>query len=87
MLANNNVLIKAKAVKNDEFYTPYDVAVELIKPFEKWLVGKKIICPCDCEWSNIYKRLKSLGYDVTAKTQMCNNLFNELNLEQYHKTV
>ena len=87
MSCDNGSLQKAKAVKDDEFYTPYDVAVELIKPFEKWLVGKKIICPCDSEWSNIYKRLKSLGYDVTAKTQMCNNLFNELDYSQYDVVI
>lgn len=87
MSCDNGSLQKAKVVKDDEFYTPYDIAVALVKPFEKWLVGKKIICPCDSEWSNIYKHLKSLGYDVTIAQEFNNTLFNEMDYSKYDVVI
>ena len=56
---NNTKLLKAKQLKDDEFYTPYE-------QFECWLKkclldklqNKIIYCPCDAEWSNIVKVLR-----------------------------
>ena len=56
---NNKKLNKAKRVKDDEFYTPYE-------QFECWLKiflldkleDKIIYCPCDAEWSNIVNVLQ-----------------------------
>lgn len=56
---NNTKQLKAKQLKDDEFYTPYE-------QFECWLKkclldkleDKIIYCPCDAEWSNIVKVLQ-----------------------------
>lgn len=53
-MQTNKTLNKAIAEKNDEFYTPLEIAKKLIDPFIPQLQGKRIICPCDSEWSNIY---------------------------------
>ena len=47
---------------DDEFYTLYKDARKGLSPFD--LRGKRIICPCDTEESNIYKYLKDEGLDV-----------------------
>lgn len=67
---NNKQLKKARKDPNDEFYTPYELAKELINPFISQLKGKKIICPCDSPKSYIYIYLKELGLDVDYSTEM-----------------
>lgn len=55
----NKSIIKAKKVKNDEFYTFYkDIAKEM-KYYKKELEGKVVYLPCDNpKWSNFYKYFK-----------------------------
>lgn len=65
---DNKKLNKAKRVKDDEFYTPYE-------QFECWLKiclldkleNKIIYCPCDAEWSNIVKVLQDYKYVLKYK--------------------
>lgn len=47
--------------KDDEYYTPYEVVKEQLDPIINEIRDKKIICPCDSEWSNFYKYLKDNG--------------------------
>lgn len=44
---DNKHLNKAKKTKDDEFYTSYDHAEQMIKPFAKHFSGKIILCNCD----------------------------------------
>ena len=55
----NSNLNKAKAAKNDEFYTRYeDIEKEVIN-YTDHLKGKIIYCPCDdYRWSNFVKYFK-----------------------------
>ena len=46
-IRNNKHLTKAKTTKDDEFYTSYDHAEMMIRPFAKHLRGKKVLCNCD----------------------------------------
>jgi len=45
-------------VKDDEYYTTYESALEILTWFKDRFKDKIIICPCDTEISNIYKVLK-----------------------------
>ena len=55
MSANAN-LHKAKAEKNDEFYTRYEDIQAELKHYEKHFEGKTVLCNCDNPtWSNFWK--------------------------------
>ena len=52
----NARLINAKAAKDDEFYTPYDVVSSELDRYYTQLQGKTIFCPCDDpRWSSFVK--------------------------------
>lgn len=54
-LKNGN-LHKAKAAKNDEFYTRLEDIEAEIKHYRKYLKGKVVLCNCDDpEWSNFFR--------------------------------
>ncbi len=53
----NNNLIKARQVKNDEFYTLYSDIDNEVKHYAEQLRGKIIFCCCDGEHSNFIKYL------------------------------
>lgn len=56
MLKNNKNLLKAKELKNDEFYTMYEDIEEELKHYEHCFENKIIYCNCDNpQWSNFYK--------------------------------
>lgn len=72
---DNTHLINAKTIKDDEFYTSYAHAEQMIKPFAKYLSGKSVLCNCDDPlYSQVYafirdnfkqfglKKLVSVGY-------------------------
>lgn len=59
-------LIKASKICNDEFYTKWETAKQMIDPFLKYLKGKRIICPCDTEESQIFKYLKFKKLNVSC---------------------
>ena len=52
-----------KSFSNDpsfnEFYTLTEEAEKFLKPYKKYLEGKKVYCPCDSEDSAIVKYLKN----------------------------
>ena len=52
----NQNLTKARAAKNDEFYTRlWDIEQEL-KYYKEFFRGKRVYCPCDdANWSNFWK--------------------------------
>jgi len=52
-------LIKAKNVKNNEFYTTYKDVEKIINEYKKDLKDKIIYCNCDLEWSNFVKYFKN----------------------------
>lgn len=54
----NKKLIKAKQVKNDEFYTLYEDIEKEMSYYAPYLKGKVILCPCDSNDSNFYKYFK-----------------------------
>ena len=52
----NAVQLAAKAVKDDEFYTPLNVVADELDHYYSQLYGKTIYCPCDDpRWSNFVK--------------------------------
>ncbi len=51
---------KAKAVKNDEFYTRYEDIEKELKHYRKHFKGKTILLNCDVpEWSNFWKYFRA----------------------------
>ena len=75
-MSKNNNLHKAKAAKNDEFYTQLSDIENELKHYKDHFKGKTVFCNCDDpEWSNFtlyfaqnfehlgLKRLISTGYD------------------------
>lgn len=58
----SRVMHQAKANKNDEFYTRLvDIEREL-EHYWPQLEGKKILCPCDSQWSAFYTYFNSQKY-------------------------
>lgn len=54
--SRNAKLHKAKAAKNDEFYTLFEVVNEELKYYRDYFKGKTVFCNCDDpEYSNFYK--------------------------------
>lgn len=94
----NKNLIKAKEVKNDEFYTLYEDIEREVAHYEDFLRGKVIYCPCDDpEWSNFWKFFKdnfhrlglkeliSTYYDATIPTGV--EAFFEESTTKVYKTI
>ena len=74
--ANNNNLAKAKAAKNDEFYTQIsDIENEMNAYYEhnpNVFRGKTILCPCDDpEWSNFTKHFTQNFVRYGLKKLIC----------------
>jgi hypothetical protein len=79
----NQKLIRAKKIKDDEFYTlREDVEKELVHYIDE-LQGKKILCPCDSEVSEFVKYLKEKGFDVTYD----NKEFRDLDFGKFDVVV
>lgn len=56
VLQKNGNLHKAKAEKNDEFYTRLEDIEAEIKHYRKYFKGKVVLCNCDDpEWSNFFR--------------------------------
>lgn len=74
--ANNNNLAKAKAAKNDEFYTQIsDIENEMNAYYDhdpNVFRGKTILCPCDDpEWSNFTKHFTQNFVRYGLKKLIC----------------
>ena len=55
-MSKNLNLSKAKAAKNDEFYTLYEDIEAELSHYTEHFKDKVVYCPCDdWEWSNFYK--------------------------------
>lgn len=67
---NNKFLLKAKSVKNNEFYTTLEHMEDLFETpnnLTEVLKDKIIYCPCDTEKSQIVKYLKSHQNELKIK--------------------
>ena len=74
----NDKLMKAKEVKNDEFYTEYKTISDEIGHYRNQLKGKIIYCNCDDpSWSNFWKyfhnNFASLGIKKLVSTHFQKN--------------
>lgn len=77
LCVDNKALNRAKATKDDEFYTTYTTVFVALMPFVKYLLHHKIFCNCDGYASNFVKFLSDLiGYD--------NVWFSDVD---YHRTL
>lgn len=65
-------LHKARAAHDDEFYTPYDTAADVMERFYKH--GMRVLCPCDGEQSAFVQWCRARDVDVT---------YGEGNYEQF----
>jgi len=55
MKKKNMHLDRAKKVKDDEFYTPYETVEEELKYYHSELKGKTVYCNCDnSDWSEFW---------------------------------
>tara|TARA_B110000238_G_C16086996_1_gene422063 strand:- start:438 stop:1475 length:1038 start_codon:yes stop_codon:yes gene_type:complete len=50
-MANRQILLKASAKKNDEYYTLWDDVSAEVSRYKNQLKGKRILCPCDWDES------------------------------------
>lgn len=78
-------------ISNDECYTTKLTAEYIVNKYYYLLEGKKIILPCDCEWSELYKACSAKNLDCEIAQDMwgvdyskydlvfTNPLFHELN--------
>ena len=71
------------SVSNDEWYTTEYTAEYVVNKYIKWLEGKKIILPCDSEWSELYKACKRHNLDCEISRDMYNVDYSKLNLLVY----
>lgn len=55
---------------NDECYTTEAQAEYVINKYYCWLKNKKIILPCDCEWSELYKACKRHNFNCDIAQDM-----------------
>ena len=67
-------------VANDEWYTTEYTAEYVVNKYIKWLEGKKIILPCDSEWSELYKACKRHNLDCEISRDMYNVDYNKYDL-------
>lgn len=63
---SNRNLHQSRMNKNDEYYTYYADVVTGLAPYKYYLIGKRVLCPCDSEDSNFVKYLRELGCDVIS---------------------
>lgn len=69
-MASNNLLTKAKANKNDEFYTQISDIENELKHYEKHFKGKHVFCNCDDpEFSNFW-RYFTINFDRLGLKQL-----------------
>ena len=61
---SNRNLHQSKINKNDEYCTYYDDVVTGLEPYKSYLLGKRVLCPCDTDDSNFVKYLRELGCNV-----------------------
>ena len=73
-MGRNSNLLKARQLKNDEWYTRLeDIEKEVVHYVEK-LQGKIIYCPCDdYRWSNFTRYFKEHFKDLGIKKLICTN--------------
>lgn len=72
MPQNVKKLHKARAAHDDEFYTPYGTAADVMERFYK--PGMRVLCPCDGEQSAFAQWCRAHDVDVT---------YGEGNYEQF----
>ena len=68
------------SVSNDEWYTTEYTAEYVVNKYIKWLEGKKIILPCDSEWSELYKACKRHNLDCEISRDMYNVDYSKYDL-------
>lgn len=80
---NVKKLLKAKDVKNDEFYTQYKDVENIINEYLEDLKDKIIYCNCDLEWSNFVKYFKDNKDIIKYKEFYHTGLTNEFIFGDY----
>ena len=71
---NNSNLLKARQLKNDEFYTRLEDIEKEVVHYKDRLQGKVIYCPCDdYRWSNFTRYFKEHFKDLGIKKLICTN--------------
>lgn len=74
-MSKNSNLLKAKKVKNDEFYTLYKDISEELKHYKDFFRGKTVYCNCDNPyksnfWKYFHRNFKKLGLKRLVATYM-----------------
>lgn len=59
-----------KAKANDEHYTTKETAEYIVTKYEYLLKDKRIILPCDSEWSELFKACKAHGLNCEIAQDM-----------------
>lgn len=74
---DNKNLHKAKAVKNDEFYTQLDDIAKEVKNYKKYFKGKSIFCNCNDKPSNNFFKYFLTQFDVLGLARLVAIEYNE----------
>ena len=68
------------AKRNDECYTTEATAEYIVTKYIDLLKGKRIILPCDCEWSELYKSCKRHNLNCDIAQDMYNVDYSKYDL-------
>lgn len=68
------------ANRNDECYTTEATAEYIVTKYIDLLKGKRIILPCDCEWSELYKSCKRHNLNCDIAQDMYNVDYSKYDL-------
>lgn len=73
-MSKNENLHKAKAAKNDEFYTRIEDIEAEMAHYKEHLRGKIVYCPCDdWRWSNFVKYFKEHFHELGLRGLVATN--------------
>ena len=79
-MANNEKLVKAKELKNDEFYTEYSTIANEIGHYRDKFKGKIVYCNCDDpSWSNFWKYFHNNFSSLGLKKLICTHYQKDSN--------